>query len=660
MEDDRASTKDDTLSLRELERRVAELNVERERVEVSPTSKQLLGPFTVLCLAFNRTIGSGIFTVPSKVLAGTGSVGAALLLWASCGLIVICGALCWLELGLTLPFHNVLENGRWIRVSTPRSGGEKNWLEYIYKKPRFFMTCVYGIMFIVLGNISGNAVGFGIYVMKAAGHDDITTSPTDQDRRSVIGLAIGALTFCAGLHIFSRRGGILVNNAFAVVKIGMLLAIIVLGWVHAAGGLQNKGFTDKLEYNSTVTGERTTLFIDENMINSAAKNNFDIHTSFQAPKYGVSSFVESYLLIIFSYYGFDQPYYVLSEVRSPRKIFPKYTLLAMWAATILYVLVNISYLCVVPKETYISVPSNALDMAGTFFHYLFDSTDPETGVTTEVSRQVFSGFIAFSILGNILAITFTTARVKQEIAKEGILPFSLFFATGYTTPWAMLRPGHRNNAHYRKGSHLSTSNIDFENHLERAPMGALILHWFTSVLLIAVTSMLKPDTAYAFLVSLYGYVNVAVIGFLVSGGLLYLKLDSLLPKSRRNWAEKVQYKPWIDPLHVIVYFCAMSFFLFGAFAVPAPDSPFVEEVVGYAWYILPAIGLFSLFWGVVWWLGLKVIERNRRWKLDVRRVPYVEQDKDGNYVQKAELVEHGRLYVVGNARRRAVDVERVD
>jgi hypothetical protein len=43
---------------------------------------------------------------------------------------------------------------------------------------------MYGIVFIILGNLSGNAIAFGIYVMSAAGYDD-------PSRGSVIGLAIG-------------------------------------------------------------------------------------------------------------------------------------------------------------------------------------------------------------------------------------------------------------------------------------------------------------------------------------------------------------------------------------------------------------------------------------------------------------------------------------
>ena len=78
----------------------------------------------------NRTIGSGIFTVPPKVLAGTGSVGASLLLWLASGLIILCGVMCWLELGLTIPMHTVEEDGKSRKVSAPRSGGEKNYVSW--------------------------------------------------------------------------------------------------------------------------------------------------------------------------------------------------------------------------------------------------------------------------------------------------------------------------------------------------------------------------------------------------------------------------------------------------------------------------------------------------------------------------------------------------
>lgn len=98
-------------------------------------------------------------------------------------------------------------------------------------------------------------------------------------------------------------------------------------------------------------------------------------------------------------------------------------------------------------------------------------------------------------------MTFTAARVKQEIAKEGILPFSLFFATSYTSPWAWLR------------SRFSSLKVRHQvsDHLEQTPIPALGLHWLTSIFLLAITSMLQPPESYNFLVSLYSY--VIIVGF---------------------------------------------------------------------------------------------------------------------------------------------------
>lgn len=51
-----------------------------------------------------------------------------------------------------------------------------------------------------------------------------------------IGIAFGALTFVIMIimHVFTRRGGILTNDPFAIVKVALLLSIICLGISKAA------------------------------------------------------------------------------------------------------------------------------------------------------------------------------------------------------------------------------------------------------------------------------------------------------------------------------------------------------------------------------------------------------------------------------------------
>jgi amino acid transporter len=56
-----------------------------------------------------------------------------------------------------------------------------------------------------------------------------------------MGIAVGVLTLIIVLHTFSRRGGLMVNNAFAVAKVCLLLVIFFLGVAKASGRLGGSG-----------------------------------------------------------------------------------------------------------------------------------------------------------------------------------------------------------------------------------------------------------------------------------------------------------------------------------------------------------------------------------------------------------------------------------
>lgn len=86
----------------------------------------LHGWFTVSSLIVNRTIASGIFTQPYNVVTGVGNSGASLVIWFVAGVIIQCITACWVELGLSIPRYRLFDGVH--SISTPRSGGDKNYV----------------------------------------------------------------------------------------------------------------------------------------------------------------------------------------------------------------------------------------------------------------------------------------------------------------------------------------------------------------------------------------------------------------------------------------------------------------------------------------------------------------------------------------------------
>ena len=209
--------------------------------------------------------------------------------------------------------------------------------------------------------------------------------------------------------------------------------------------------------------------------------------------------------------------------------------------------------------------------------------------------------------------------VKQEIAKEGILPFSLFFAGSTTTPWALIRqrlwPQH-----------------DYVP--EQSPAPALLLHWIFSMILIGATSAKTPDIAYQILVLLYSYTIVILIGLFTATGLLIARYFC----EEGEWVQRSGFKPWGGPTAAILYSAICTFLMVASFVPPKAGSPFLTEV---KWFVIPTVGLSSLVLGYVYYLGLiyvipKLFKKGKMLYADRKAIIVREK---GEYVQHLEIVE---------------------
>lgn len=151
------------------------------------------------------------------------------------------------------------------------------------------MTCVFGFAFIALGNMAGNSISFAMRALQAA---DIK----EPSNGAVRGIAIAVATFACFIHAFSRRGGIWLNNALALIKLAMMALIIVAAIIVGAGGFPE---------TKNVMAENTSTA-----------------NSFRNASTDSNGYAQAFLAIIFTFSGFEQPNYVLGEISRPRKKYP--------------------------------------------------------------------------------------------------------------------------------------------------------------------------------------------------------------------------------------------------------------------------------------------------------------------------------------------------
>lgn len=322
---------------------------------------------------------------------------------------------------------------------------------------------------------------------------------------------------------------------------------------------------------------------------------------------------------------FNQANYVLGEVKNPRKIFRSATLLAVSTVCVSYMLVNIAYMIVVPAA--LQVNGNVAEQ---FILLTLGRVSPYGKAH---SAQILNAFMAFSILGNVIVSTYTAARVKQEIAKEGILPFSKLIARNYDalsrlTSCFRRRPS---SPHGQK----SLGRAPEEVWHEKTPLGALLVHWFFSLLIIFCTwGVTSPVTAYTIAFGIYGYTIDAFMAVIIGIGLLVLRFRP----SKTHWHLK---SPSNGILSIICAFLFVIANLFPIITLWIPPSGEFKGLQNYPWYLVPLIGVILMLSAVVYWLVfvgvVPKIGDHKGKELTVERSPFFHTEHR-EPVQVAEVV----------------------
>jgi amino acid transporter len=107
---------------------------------------------------------------------------------------------------------------------------------------------LYGISFICIGNMAGNCINCALRLVEAANPE---IDAGDLSEGTIRAIAIVIAIFPCWIHAFSRRGGILLNNLLALIKVLMLIFMIIATWAVAGGPSGVRGLPAGDVNNST-------------------------------------------------------------------------------------------------------------------------------------------------------------------------------------------------------------------------------------------------------------------------------------------------------------------------------------------------------------------------------------------------------------------------
>jgi APA family basic amino acid/polyamine antiporter len=300
--------------------------------------------YGLIMVAIGSCIGSGIFVTPAQIAGRIPSSGLILLVWALGGLIAMTGALTFGELGSLFP----------------KAGGI-----YVFLKEAYggWLGFLYGWAYLVIitsGSIAVLSLAFSHYLSFFI--------PLDNTWKTVT--SIITISLLTTLNVFRAKFGEIFANVFTGLKIIGILIIICAGFFFGNTGLSFKdlGFT----------------------------------TSSTA---GLSSFGVALTGVLFSYGGWQHASFLAGETNNPSRNVPIAMITGAAVVTIIYLLVNTSYMLLLPVNTIVSSEKVAAEAVSTII--------PSGGV-------LVAGLIAISTFGTIGIYTLSAPRIYYAMAADGL------------------------------------------------------------------------------------------------------------------------------------------------------------------------------------------------------------------------------------------------
>ena len=314
------------------------------------TGQRPLGAVHAAALVVASMVGTGVFTTTGVLLTSLPSPAVVLVAWALSGVLALCGAAVYAELSAMMP----------------RAGGEYVYVSRAFGPAAGFMSGWVALIVGFAAPTAGGALGFASYV-----HALAPALPT-------LGVEIALIVVLTAVHMFDVRFGARLQTGLA----GLVVAVIVVFVVAAlvTGGM---AFT-----NLAAAAPQAASPRDIGAVATAG------------------AFAVGLVQISYAYSGWNGAAYVAGEVRDPARALPRALVIGTGLVTLLYLLLNVVFLCAVPPAALAGHVNVAHIAAGALFG--------------AGGAQVVSSLVALTAAGFVSAMLMSGPRVAVAMAQDGV------------------------------------------------------------------------------------------------------------------------------------------------------------------------------------------------------------------------------------------------
>jgi len=316
-----------------------------------------LGLFPITNIVVANMIGAGIFITSGLLMEDLGNPLLLILLWVVGGIIALCGALCYGELGAAIP----------------RAGGEYIFLSKLFNPLSGFLSGWVSFFVGFSAPVAASAIGFTEYLTRAFPQllslgilGEAFEAVALKKFYSILVIIVFTLVHLRGI-IFGTK----VQNLLTLLKVGLIAGLILIGFSFGKGSFDH--FSQGVKFSFDFGGWKVIGL--------------------------------SLMWIMFAYSGWNASAYIGSEIKNPKKNLPLSLILGTGIVILLYFGLNLFYVyAAAPDEMSGVSPIGGLAVTNAF---------------GKSFGSLLSVLISFALLSSLSAFIILGPRVYYSMAKDG-------------------------------------------------------------------------------------------------------------------------------------------------------------------------------------------------------------------------------------------------